>query len=828
MKKRYAFLLGLFFYCNGNLIAQTPSWQWTWQVGGPIADVGYSIVTDAQGNIIVGGHFTGTIIAANMIYTAQGISDFFIAKLDPLGNPIWFQTGSSQSADYIFSLDVDPFGGIVACGQLDDGISAPGNLVVAGVPLPNARNGSFVMKLDSSGNLEWCEWPTIGTILDNNQAVATDHQGNIYVAGESHAPGNFLWDGQTLSNSDIYLAKLDPAGNVLWLRGPEQAVTPGNSSANAVAVDALGNVFWGGQHSEEMVLGNDTLAGDGSVSTDEIFLAKLDSLGNYLWVNNLVGPGDDNLWDLTVDDQGDCYFTGNYFSTLVVGSDTLTASSAGGDFILGKVSGNGNFRWARTSDSGSNKIGLTVDMGPGGDVWMGGSFRGSSTIGNFSLTNAGNADILLARYDSTGQIQEVGFTGGILQDRINELTVDNAGNLYATGTFSETCIFGADTLTAIGSVDMFAAKYGFPIPQPTQAASNLQITNVTCSSMELSWTNGDGDRRLVVGRAGSPVNQQPQDGTGYTPNANWATGDDLGGGNYVLYDGTGNSVALTGLPSGTTFHFEIFEFNSSGSGADYLLSPSLAGSQATLSLVAAQINPPGPSEVCDGDSLQLQGPSGAVGYQWLGNGTAISGATTPDLTVGTSGNFALVTTTLGGCQDTSIANLVSFNPSPTAGFTAQTTGTQTQFANTSTGFPVSAVWDFGDGNSSTQSNPVHSYATSGTYLVCLTASTAQSCSDTFCDSVAVVIVSRAEPSPEGFSIYPNPSPHQFYLNPNQGPTGPLDLEVWDGLGRRILTQTVPAGQQWPVVVPLHSAVSGVYLLKVTTEAGVWYEKLVRE
>ena len=116
---------------------------------------------------------------------------------------------------------------------------------------------------------------------------------------------------------------------------------------------------------------------------------------------------------------------------------------------------------------------------------------------------------------------------------------------------------------------------------PTVSPSNLTFTSVSSGSMTLNWTNGNGARRIVIAREASAVNYTPSNGTSYSGNASFGSGTPYNTDNYVVYDGTGNSVAVTGLSSGTTYHFTVYEYNGTGSYIVYRLSSPLSGNQAT-------------------------------------------------------------------------------------------------------------------------------------------------------------------------------------------------------------------------------------------------------
>ncbi|RLD60732.1 MAG: hypothetical protein DRJ01_09150, partial [Bacteroidetes bacterium] len=98
---------------------------------------------------------------------------------------------------------------------------------------------------------------------------------------------------------------------------------------------------------------------------------------------------------------------------------------------------------------------------------------------------------------------------------------------------------------------------------PTTQATNITFTNVASTSVTVSWTNGNGDNRLVVAKNGTGITS-PTNNTSYSANSVFGSGDITGSGCYVVYNGTGTSIDITGLSQNQTYEFQIFEFNNSG------------------------------------------------------------------------------------------------------------------------------------------------------------------------------------------------------------------------------------------------------------------------
>ncbi|MEQ9423214.1 MAG: T9SS type A sorting domain-containing protein [Cyclobacteriaceae bacterium] len=117
---------------------------------------------------------------------------------------------------------------------------------------------------------------------------------------------------------------------------------------------------------------------------------------------------------------------------------------------------------------------------------------------------------------------------------------------------------------------------------PSTSASSIVITNPSTSSLDISWTNGNGTGRLVIAREGQAPDGDPQDGTEYTANSDFTgNGADLGSGK-VVYNSTGSSFTLSGLTTATEYFLSIFEYNSTESDVLYKTTDPATASESTL------------------------------------------------------------------------------------------------------------------------------------------------------------------------------------------------------------------------------------------------------
>lgn len=190
-------------------------------------------------------------------------------------------------------------------------------------------------------------------------------------------------------------------------------------------------------------------------------------------------------------------------------------------------------------------------------------------------------------------------------------------------------------LTSEGRIDAGVATCSAPGTQ----TSAFTRSNEAATSMTLNWTRGNGSKVLVLARGGSAVATDPTDGATYTANAAYGSGTAIGSA-YVVYDGTGTSVDLTNLTSGTTYHFAAYEYNTPT--ACYNLTE-LTGNYCNKPVTPGSIT--GTAAQCKnttGQTYSIAAVTGASGYTWTvpTNWSVTAGAGTNSITVTTSVNAA--------------------------------------------------------------------------------------------------------------------------------------------------------------------------------------------
>lgn len=188
-----------------------------------------------------------------------------------------------------------------------------------------------------------------------------------------------------------------------------------------------------------------------------ILLFNINAQSQY-WIQKGTSSAIQEAIDIATDASGNSYTTGFISSTTSFGS--LTATTAGSsDIFLTKTNSSGVFQWAVTAGGGSVDRGYAVACDASGNVFVTGFFNGTAIFGTSSVTSSGAQDVFIAKYNSSGVLQWVLSAGGSNADISNGIAIDNQGNAIICGQFIGTATFGSTTLVSSNnSIDIFVAK----------------------------------------------------------------------------------------------------------------------------------------------------------------------------------------------------------------------------------------------------------------------------------------------------------------------------------------------------------------------------------
>jgi hypothetical protein len=322
-----------------------------------------------------------------------------------------------------------------------------------------------------------------GTFREEPRSIKIDVTGNIYSTGYFRGTVDFdPGEGVaplTSSLASIYLLKLDPSGNFLWVKSFGGSI--GGNSGNTIAFDSAGNLYFGGNFAGtadfDPGIGTALIT---AATGEDAFIVKLDLNGNYVWAKSFGGIGGnanaDGIGDIEIDGSGNVHaiglFTGEVDFNPGVGThNLLSISGTRSDFFILKLDSSGNFAWAKSLGIGGPPYGGTLSLDNDGNVYAAGIFYGSVDFdpgdGTALITAAKSMDTFIVKLDSLGNYRWANTYGGAdssaNEDWIFSIANDAAGNVYATGFFSGTVDFdrglGVSNLTASGnSNDIFILK----------------------------------------------------------------------------------------------------------------------------------------------------------------------------------------------------------------------------------------------------------------------------------------------------------------------------------------------------------------------------------
>jgi len=188
----------------------------------------------------------------------------------------------------------------------------------------------FICQFDPAGKVQWIQQAgVLGTT--QGSSIAVDRHGNSLVTGFYDSLAFF--GTNTLSTYgfyDLFLAKYDQQGNLVWV----QNTTSSAINGAGIATDADGNGYVTGSFIGPASFGDLTLTNN---AVSEIFLVKYDADGNFVWAKQSGGQAECAGYAVAVDSVGTCYLTGSISGIASFGGKLLTSSSQKLDTVVAKL-----------------------------------------------------------------------------------------------------------------------------------------------------------------------------------------------------------------------------------------------------------------------------------------------------------------------------------------------------------------------------------------------------------------------------------------------------------------------------------------------------------
>ncbi len=330
--------------------------------------------------------------------------------------------------------------------------------------------------------------------------------------------------------------------------------------------------------------------------TTNIFIKKIDiegSMGSNSFPGGFLTFSGGKCYGRTYDGP----FSHGYFLGFIFEWDPIT------NIFTKKIDIKGSLRDAWPNGSLTLKSGKLYGMTSEGGANMKGSIFEWNPIYNIYI------DKIDLDYSSTG---------GNPQGSLTSNGEKFFGMTTLGGAFNKGVIFEWDPITNAynklmdfnginGSSPWYTQLTPYSIEVPFTQATNISFTNVQTNQIAISWTNGNGSKRAVFVKEGTGPISNPTDNTTFAASTNWTTkGSQLGtSGYYCVYNGSGDSMILTGLATHTLYTIQVFEYNGIPGTELYQTSTSINNPAIRQTATSTPVTSAGIVTVCQGDMITI-------------------------------------------------------------------------------------------------------------------------------------------------------------------------------------------------------------------------------
>lgn len=722
--------LAIILICSYSLHAQQV--LDLYQFYGQFQETATAIAHHTDGSVYIGGQYGGDIQLPNSSYSSMNNEKSFLIRISASGEELWSLSSSQENdSEEIITMDIDTAGNaylLGRCGQEEAFTFGASNLT--------SLSGYWLAKVDANGQVLFLKdpaddngesWRVELTDLDvaangdfivvgdygENNALSFDN--SVSVRGTPNA-----FDGEYVNNVFVILYGAD--GLPKWLRS-SQARGDDGAEANSGHIDKQGNVYMIAEFT-------------GSGSTDQDFDFGMGTPAFSIDFRNALG--------------------------------------------IAKYSNSGDFQWAKqisqyndqnAAESPFLYYNYQVSTDPTGNVFVGGLYRTNLIIDADTLQAIGQNDFFLAKYNPGGQkmatlnLPTPGASSSSFQNGILNKIEVSQNWVYLAGFLNSRIVIGGDTLGQVSSGQVLIAGIATSLngeawgitstEQGTSLSEAFDISMISKDSIYIAGTFnapgtiGDADYSNITGNSSSSafvLRLQVPTSTGTpdcTPNA--AFSSDTIANNPLNIQFTDQSVAIDS--SVTSWIWDFGDGNSSNEqnpthlfaqGGVYQVSL-IAGNGCGLDTLTQTLNLVCELPIADFTQLALNSDALTIQFADLSDDNVValtswfwnfgdgnsSNDQNPGHTYASSGMYTVQLIVQNACGADTVSKEVNASCIPTADFDIDTSQIEDfiiQFTDKSIGNTRDLsgwFWDFGDGNSSNEQNPIHTYADAGVYRVFL-------------------------------------------------------------------------------------------------------------
>lgn len=515
-----------------------------------------------------------TALADNTVYTADTNFSGGGSVVDGTGKVAFNGTGSTVTITNInpnttYQIAIFEYNESL-CGQnYKIGSPANGSQITANSTTWNGFTWSAgvpVAGVDATINGNYST-ATNGNITANNLTVNNTYTLTVHAVGNLTIT-NVITNNGTINNcANGTITSGSLVGNVILIPATEPTTEATGVTISTILTTQFTINWTNGDGAKRIVVVKPATA----VSTT----ALADGL-TYTADANFAGAGS------IVDGTGKVVYNGNTSTSVTVAGLNSNQLYYVAIFEYNETLCNTNYKIGSPANTNATTLLLTTWNGVAWSAGIPNNTTQAVINGNYNTATDGslNANILNIN---------VGFT----------LTLHNAGSVIVSNALTNNGTINNCATGTIANGSLVGNAVQVLTNEPTTAANAVNFTGITTTGFTVNWTNGNGTNRIVVVKSNTIINGTALvDRTTYTANANFSGGGSVvDGTGKVVYDGTGNSVTVTGLLPNATYYVAVFEYNTSvPCGANYKTDVFATGVQvnlptAPIALTATKITP---------------------------------------------------------------------------------------------------------------------------------------------------------------------------------------------------------------------------------------------
>ncbi len=451
MKKLIPLAVLLFLFSGFTSYGQSAEWVKSWGAG--YYDITSEIVYGPLGYIYVTGVFEDTTIIENDTLVSEGKTDIFIVKTDTVGNLIWVKQIGGSEEDASISLAIGHTGNIYLFGSSN---SNPLNFyndtsITYNYDLGFTATHNFIAKLDTSCNLVWINGLRTST-FNVFPSFTIDTFENLYL--------NSVFRNTLIYGQDTLIEYLGDEINACILKfnkyGAYQWYTHlinDFSIFSSFSFDATkqGDICFLGNLFDTLVIKStiktDTLSSLNPTEESDVFIFKIDSDGNMLWLHRLGGKKDETGSGLVIDDKtNDITISGSFNDTVdfdLGASEFKLIAKEPSSIFLVQMTSNADFKWASDIPMPGNYGHRLLTRDKRNNIYIAGIFE--DTINTVSecdkdsiyIASNGYSDIIIQKVSDSGKVQWTRQLGGAYKESIQSFVSDDFDGLFIAGIFRD-------------------------------------------------------------------------------------------------------------------------------------------------------------------------------------------------------------------------------------------------------------------------------------------------------------------------------------------------------------------------------------------------------